>query len=73
MQKKIKSILIEGAGYKYAEEEIEGNEQSLIQPMGTSSVETTPILFRATDFGNWFVQGNTEWNSRYVIEVNYYE
>lgn len=73
--KKIKSILVEGQGYKYAESQIEHFDDKN-QPAGTYRIKVTPIE-QVSKNGEmaavpWYRQGDTEWNGKYVIEINYY-
>lgn len=75
--REIKSILIEGSGYIYAEKQIEyHNDPEHRQPQGTYRTEHNPIeeIEKNGEMAKviWYKQGDTEWNGKYVIEVNYY-
>ena len=76
-EKIIKSILVDGQGYKYAEKQIDGlNDSKGRQPMGTYRIEKNPIeiIKKNGEMAevDWYKQGDTEWNGKYIIEVNYY-
>lgn len=71
MRNEIKSILIEGLGYFYAEKQIDNED-----PRGTYRIERNPIEVFTVNGEmaaiNWYRQGDKEWNGKYVVQIEYY-
>ncbi len=58
MKEEIKTILVDGVEYIYASKDLPITEV-------LKNGEMEKII--------WYKQGNREWNSKYVVEVEYYE